>query len=81
MTIADLIRMTEGSLLCIAEILLKSKFPNLKPHEIIPSLTGLSRSLVDQCKVDKGCIGGAAWKKIDKNLEQPLYQLWLEVQV
>jgi hypothetical protein len=80
MTIADLSLMTEGSLLCVAEILLKPKFHNLKPHEILTVVTGCSRSVVDQCKIDKGCIGGTAWLKIEKQLGQQLYHLWLEAQ-
>jgi hypothetical protein len=77
MTIADLARMTEGMLLRVVEILLQPKFPAIKPNEIITSITGLKRTLVDQCKVDKGCIGGRAWKKLEAQLSQPLYHLWM----
>jgi hypothetical protein len=72
--------MSEGSLLCVVEILLKPKFPEFKPTEILPFVTKISRSAIDMAKADKGHIGGLAWTKLEKFLDNPIYHKWLDVQ-
>jgi hypothetical protein len=71
--------MSEGALLRVAEILLQPHYPEMKHTNIITHVTGIPRTTVDQCKADKGSIGGAAWVKIERALNNLIYHRWLEV--
>ena len=78
MSIADLTGLSEGALLRMAEILLEAKLPHLKPHELIPHVTGIARSTVDQCKIGRGFIGGVGWVRIERVLDLKIYHQWLD---
>ena len=78
LTQSSLKNVREHILLQLWCVLYEIERPTENARKALSALTGISESGLKNFLSGKGSIGGLAWLTIQKEIQTPLYEMWLE---
>ena len=77
-TRSDLGRFPEHVLLQLWAVLYQASHPKENPRVVIHQKTGISEQALKNIFAGRGYIGGLAWSILEREIDFPLYTIWLD---